>query len=328
MEEGREAADLGRLQGAVLIALRDERLFAHTRPVRPLFSFVILATAACGPSVATDDDDTTTDVSAETTGSPQGDTTSVSISDTSAEADTGVVADACVAADPNACPEECYRGYAWQVIDDACGVNGVEMCLPGGPKPGVPVTTYWARTDAGPVFLEYGGQCSAAARPDVWHECTGAVDEPTECACFCMLGYCPGDEDRRALDECGLDWACDPLIVDPQFGAVDHEAEACVLEGLGARTPGIYEVFTSFGLSTEATRFYVFGGDEVARIELTSDDVLMCPQVSDWSSASTCTLASPDYFAACLAPQPEGPECLFELEAWVTDCVSDPATCG
>jgi hypothetical protein len=296
--------------------------------------FAILIAAACGPTVATDDD-ATTDTPQVTTGdtAATGETgatvnTDAPTTDAVDTTDTDAIDDACVSGDPAACPQDCYRGYAWQVIDDACGVNSVEMCLPGGPKPGLPSTTYWAQTSAGPVFAEYGGPCSAAARPDMWHECSGAVDEPAECACFCQGGYCLGDEDRRALDECALPWPCDPLLVDPQQGAFDHAVEACVLEGLGARTPGVYEVITSGGFSTATTRFYVFGADDVARIELMSDDVVSCPETSDWGSASRCTLASEAFFASCFEPLPEGEECVLAIDAWVSECDEGRGGCG
>lgn len=304
-------------------------------------SFAILVAAACGPTVATDDGTATATPQVTTgdtagTGEPEtGATVTTDVATTDAPTtdaadttDTDAIDDACVSADPAACPEECYRGFAVQVIDDACGTTSVDMCLPGGPKPGVPLTTYWAQAPSGPVFAEYGGTCSVAARPDAWHECSGAADEPAECACFCQGGYCVGDEDLRALDECGLDWPCGSLLVDPQFGAADHGVQECVLEGLGVRTPGVYEIFTSNGFSSATTRFYVFGDDQVARIERMSDDVFSCPETSDWGSASSCTLASGEFFASCLEPQPKGEDCVLEIDAWVSECGGGGAVCG
>lgn len=287
---------------------------------RPL-SFALVVAAACGPTIATDDD--------ATTDAPQVTSSSSAASTSSDTTDTDAAYAACVAADPADCPPDCYAGFALQVIDDACGTTSVEVCLPAGPKPGLPLAiTFWANAPSGPVFAEYGGPCSVGARPDVWRECSGAANEPADCACFCQGGYCPGDEDRRALEDCGLAVACDPLFVDPQFGAVDHDAEACVLAGLAARTEGVYELTTSDGFTTTTTRFYVFGDDEVARIELTSDDVQSCPQRSDWGSASTCTLASPDYFASCMGPLTEAEDCVLDLDAWSSECADGVAQCG
>ena len=98
-----------------------------------------------------------------------------------------------------------------------------------------------------------------------------------------------------------------------------------MLEGLGARTPGVYEIFVTPASSIETTRFYVFGDDEVARIALVSDDEQSCPKVSDWGRASSCTLASGEYFDACLEPGSES--CVLDLDAWVSGCNEQLPAC-
>ncbi len=301
----------------------------------------VLILAACGPSVGSGDgsadgghgEDTGADVEASGSAEEVGgaslatDTQGSATADTSA-GESGEPADACLLADPDACPDACYRGTALAVIDDACTTNSVDVCLPGGPKPGVPLTTYWAQGSSGPVFAEYGGPCSVAAQPEGWRECMGAPDEPDECACFCQNGYCRGDEDRRVLEACGFASPCGQLVVDPQFGAADHAAEHCVLEALGVRTPGVYEIATSSSFSSEMTRFYLLGDDEVVRLQYAGSDVLTCPQVSSWGRAQRCTLASGAYFGGCVEPQPPGQDCVLDLGAWVTDCSAQPPSCG
>src|SRR5262245_32035157 len=166
-----------------------------------LLAVVVLATA-CGPSVASSDESQSG--GQDSSGDDGRDATSSGVAtsiDTSA-GDTGIVDDTCALADPDACPEDCYRRDAWQVLDDACTTSSVAVCLPAGPKPGLPITTYWAIAPSGPVFAEYGTVCSVGAQPTAWRECMGAPDEPADCACFCQHGYCRGDEDRRALDAC------------------------------------------------------------------------------------------------------------------------------
>ena len=292
----------------------------------------MLVVGACGPRLAANDG-SVMDGPGEGTNADVGASGSANEADESRGTDPagttdGEFGDTCVLGDPAACPEGCYRGNALQVNDDACTAESIDVCLPAGPKPGLPLGTYWALAPSGPIFAEYGGQCTVAARPDAWHECSGAADEPPDCACFCQNGYCRGDEDRRALDECALDSPCDQLYVDPQFGAVDHGVERCVLEGLGVRTPGVYEI-TTLGVNViRTTRLYVFGNDEVARIDLVSDDVFSCPQTSEWGAASRCTLASGAFFASCLEPQPKGEACIDDLDAWVSACSEPPPTCG
>ena len=266
-----------------------------------------------GTSSATADDD------AEVDGGP-------TPGSTTAPADTGVLEDECAFADPAACPDGCARGFALQVIDDACETTSIEMCIPGGPKPGAPPTSYWTIGPSGPVFLEYGGVCGAGAQPETWTECSGAVDEPADCACFCQQGYCRGDEDRRALDGCGLPAPCPVLFVDEEVGAYDHAAEQCVLEGLRDRVPGVYEVTFASSFTVDTTRYYVFG-DEIARIVLHSDDVIDCPETSDWSPADRCTLQPAEFFASCMQPTEPGDECVFVHDQWVLDCTAQPPAC-
>lgn len=301
--------------------------------MRPSQGLVVLLSVACGPSVATSDGDAddglgdTTTSGAEASSGAEDQGAGPTATTNPEPADTGSVQDVCAFGDPAACPEGCYPGTAWQVLDDACSVNGVEVCLPSGPEPGLPLTTYWALAPSGPLFAEYGSECSVAAQPIEWRECSGAADEPADCACFCQAGYCRGDEDRRVLDACGFDSPCESLFVDPQFGASDHDAEFCVLEGLGVRTPGVYEIITQSSFSLRMTRFYVFDDGEVERIELESDDLLNCPRTSDWGASSRCTLASGAFFAQCTEPQPKGGDCVLALDTWVSDCIEQPPSC-
>lgn len=294
-----------------------------------------LVACACGPTVGTGDGsqsgggnsttaaDATSDMSASAEVG-----TSPTTEATATASTTDNVDEACVLADPAACPDGCAADYALEVIDDVCTTSSVLVCVAGGPKPGVPPTTWWTTAASGPVFAEYGGDsCSAAAQPgEGWQECSGSPDEPPDCACFCQQGYCLGDQDRRALDACGLESPCPVLYVDPRFGAVDHEAETCVLEGLRDRVAGIYEITLSGSFGSDTVRYYVFG-EEVERITFASDDVILCPLVSDWSTAARCALQPSEFFASCLAPPgPETP-CVATPEEWVLDCIDDAPAC-
>jgi hypothetical protein len=301
----------------------------------PVLAVVVLA-SACGPSVGTLDGSGSGDADATTSDESMtgdaGDRTASgsdpSVDTTSPADDTGSDIDECLLADPSACPEDCAAGYALQVIDDECTTSSVEACIPGGPKPGVPPTTYWAIAPSGPVFLEYGGACGAGAQPSGWSECSGAAGDPQECACFCQQGYCRGDEDRRALDECGLATPCDVLFADSEFGAFDHDVERCVLEGLRDGVPGVYEIaFSSGGFSVDMTRYYVFGS-EVARLSIHVDDIIECPLVSDWSAADRCTLQPSEFFASCMMPASTDDGCIDLADEWVLDCAIEPPACG
>jgi hypothetical protein len=304
-----------------------------SRPVASL-ALVVLA-SACGPSVGTVDGSQSGDADATTSDSDTigdaDDGTEVgsdpSVDTTTPADDTGTDIDECLLADPSACPENCAAGHALQVLDDACTTTSVEACIPGGPKPGVPPTTYWAIAPSGPLFLEYGGSCGAGAQPTDWTECSGAAGEPKECACFCQQGYCRGDEDRRALDECGLETPCEVLFADEEFGTIDHEAEQCVLQGLRDRVPGIYEVSFTGGFSIDTTRYYVFG-DEIARISVHLDDIIECPLVSDWSVADRCSLQPSEFFQTCMMPANPDEECIDLVAEWVLDCATEPPVCG
>jgi hypothetical protein len=310
---------------------------SHAPPLAWALVLAIVALASgCGPSVGTADGSQSGDADATTSDdATRGDDaeggvevgSDPSVDTTSPAEDTGNDFDECLLADPSACPENCAAGYALQVIDDACGTSSVEACIPGGPKPGVPPTTYWALAPSGPMFLEYGGACGAGAQPATWTECSGAADEPTECACFCQQGYCRGDEDRRALDECGLATPCAPLYADSELGVFDHEIEQCVLQGLRDGVPGVYEVGFVSGFSSDTTRYYVFGS-EVARIEMHIDDIIQCPLVSDWSVADRCTLQSTEFFATCMMPASTEGECIYLVDEWVLDCATEPPACG
>ena len=80
----------------------------------------MLLAIACGPTVAT------------STGSADG-----SDDEARSAGDSGDIAAACVLGDPAACPADCYRGTALQVVDDA----------------------------SGPVFAEFGSQSCSGVRP-------------------------------------------------------------------------------------------------------------------------------------------------------------------
>jgi hypothetical protein len=300
-----------------------------------ILAIAAVLASACGPESANGDgsqsgDGSSSNDDGQDDRSDDDDaTTSATVDDgldATAADETGDVTDACVLDDPDACSDGCGLADVMQVIDDACGVTYVPMCVPGGPKPGLPASTWWAIAPSGPVFVEYGGACSAAAQPVEWTECAGVEGEPADCACFCQQGYCAGDEDRKVLDGCGLESPCAALVVEEGLGVVDHEAEQCVLESLRDRVTGMYEITTFSGFSSETIRYYVFDRN-VQRVVQSSDDVLTCPVTSDWSASSTCTLESSAYFEACLAPPPEGEECVLAPDLWVTDCVDAPASC-
>ncbi len=242
--------------------------------------------------------------------------------------DTGELDDACVLADPDACPVGCYRGEILRVEDDACTTTNVPACLPAGEMRGVPVTTFWTQTGAGPAFAEYGSACGAAAQPEGWRECSGAADEPPECACFCQDGYCRGDDDRRVLESCELPATCETLLVLAGLGAADPEVERCLLEHLRDRVPGVYEIFGGDRAGTMRTRFHVVG-DELWRMREAAADAAgdECPSVSRWGTAEYCALAPADYFAACLEAVAPGEDCVLMLDAWALDCVEQAPSC-
>jgi hypothetical protein len=272
----------------------------------------------CGPTIESgaDDDETGRSSRSETTandGDPDG-------ADATATdgADEGPL-DPCMVADPEDCPERCARTQGWT----GCPGDPVALCVsPGSPIDG-PQSTWWTRTPQGPVFLETGERCGVGFEPaEGWTECTGSVDEPADCACFCQQGYCPGDEGRKVLDSCDLEPVCNPLLVDPQAGVLDHAGEACVYTGLRDRTPGLYQVFLSHGFVIERVRLYV-GERTVHRLVESVSDLVVCPMHSDWGEAQRCSLAPSAYFEACT----QGGECHLELDAWAIDCVPAAPVC-
>ncbi|HWB74274.1 MAG TPA: hypothetical protein VG755_04950 [Nannocystaceae bacterium] len=297
----------------------------------------VMLVCGCGPSVDSGDgsqsgsggSEATSDVTATGPGPASTEGSVATASDTAIDTsvgDTGIVDDTCVHGDPSACPEGCYSGEAWRVVDVACTASRVAICLPGGPKPGVPLTTYWAIAASGPVFVEYGSSCSVAAQPETWRECSGAPDEPADCACFCQDGACLGDADRLALEACEAEVPCDSLPIIADAGAADHDAERCVLEHLRDRTPGLHELVVSNLFGASVIRLYVVG-EQVWRITQFNDHVGSCPTVSGWGPAELCTLAPADFFATCLEPSAPGDECVLHLDAWLHDCVEQPPSC-
>src|SRR5262249_37215181 len=152
------ARGCGVLRGVHAAASRRGRLRAAPRCVgrrlRGCGALVRLAVAVvlacgCGPSVGSGEgsesgshgsESSSTSLAHESSGANGSVATSI---DTST-GDTGSIVDeTCVQGDPNACPEGCYRGDVWRVLDDACTTSSVAVCLPAGPKPGVPTTTFW-----------------------------------------------------------------------------------------------------------------------------------------------------------------------------------------
>lgn len=140
------------------------------------------------------------------------------------------------------------------------------------------------------------------------------------------MGYCPGAEEVALLDSCEMGTPCPTLIIKGGQGAVDHDIETCVLEGLRDEVTGVYEILMLDGFSGGTTRLYVHGG-VVDRVTLGTTDVVVCPERAAWLAAETCQLAPPAFFADCLeAPLPK-PECSQQLENWVSDCFSPPQAC-
>lgn len=282
----------------------------------------------CGPSVT----------SMEASGSASGDTTASSSSTSTTSGDdsqsggaasTGASADACNDFPIDACPSDCQVREALQVLDDACGVSPVPTCVSVGAVYEGRPTTYFLPDAAGPLFIEVGGECGDDVLPGQgWTECGGLAAHPEDCACFCSEGYCPGSEDVQLLDACGLPSPCAPLLVSREVGATDHDNERCILEHLRDRVDGVYDVVSSGGeLPLETQRLYVYGG-RVARVQAIQTDVMDCPlQQSSWGPAEGCEPAAPEFFTDCL----EGalaPDCVLQLENWVSQCSSPAAPCS
>jgi hypothetical protein len=68
-------------------------------------------------------------------------------------------------------------------------------------------------------------------------------------------------------------------------------------------------------------------GEQLWRIDQHADDVITCPMVSEWGRASGCTLASADYFAACLEGAAPGQDCVLAPEARAVGCAPQPPAC-
>lgn len=288
----------------------------------------------CGPSVLPDEGGGTGSGTETTTMATESGTSATSVSATTAvsggsDSSTGAPppTDMCADFSVEECPPDCVVAEARRVTDKACNTQEVSICSARGSEHSGPTTTYFLSTADGPLFITAGGICGEAMSPgDGWVECAGLLTHPEECRCFCEQGYCAGSEEVRMLDACVPANACGVLLVDPEFGAVSHDIERCVLEGLRDRVDGVYDVLTGNGFASDTTRLYVYNG-VVARILAQHSDILICPERSDWLPGESCELAPAEFFSSCMeAPIPD-PECIHQVENWVTNCGGAPAPC-
>jgi hypothetical protein len=234
--------------------------------------------------------------------------------------------DSCAAASADDCPAECSLVSVWHIS------NGVECqatlqlgCVAHSHAPESEIArTFYADG----AFVTDGGFCGERLIPDGWAEChLGGVDQPPECDCFCQDGVCPGDEDRLELEACGVESLCAHAGNDawPPF---DRDDAVCVLTALRDRTPGFVEATYSNGFSSEHTRAYLDGSNEVTIVQELVEDFGGCPAGSWWNDAQRCTLTDPAVFDACMAGDDWAiGDCLKASTNWFESCRPAEPSC-
>jgi hypothetical protein len=119
------------------------------------------------------------------------------------------------------------------------------------------------------------------------------------------------------LLECGIDPACDALLLDPAAIASASADARCLFTALGAGEPTLLQTLTLFDRSVANLDLAILSPGEVLRQTYGASVGL-----GEWiNPVMRCTLRSPDFFAACAADL--DPSCL-DPEQWFLDCEEEP----
>jgi hypothetical protein len=297
----------------------------------------VVGAIACGPSVAptpagsdeSGGDVSTSDVAGDSTSADPATSTAAGSSDHGDESSsTGAPPDPCSASSPPSCPDGCTDALVYHVDDLAtCAVSSTYECV-SGEHVRDPATLHSYYRDDG--FVLVGTVCgSYVALDDAWLECRIAEpSDPPGCVCFCREGVCPGDEDYVAFTACAFDDLC-PVV---EVGAIgpDSGDPVCVLAALRDRTPGVVETRFSNGFVFEHSVVHIDGSDIALVVQATGNDSAQClDDVSLWTDAQRCTLASPDVFEDCLAETDDEllGICLIASMTWFTSCRPTEPSC-
>ena len=207
-----------------------------------------------------------------------------------------------------------------------CGVDlsaSTQACVASAGPIGKAPTTYYAEVDGELRFLVHAQPCVETTEtivPEGWTECSGAADDPEPCTCLCGSEGCPPYADLQLLQSCGLAESCGEPVV--TRGATPGPYQECVMQALRDRTPGAYASLSA-GLSPRRWDLFVEGEQVQVVVEMGSD--LCFSAVPDVAPTQTCTLQPPAFFDACLADPGDG-SCMY-ADAWLVDCVDQPAEC-
>jgi hypothetical protein len=291
---------------------------------------------ACGPAVSdaaeggasASSSNGTTVATATSTSLPEG---GVDPSNSSSGGDTtGEPADCETLAE--SCSSRCEIGKAYAAADWECIDSGSEttVCLNPGRQLATPyASAWWKQIDGVPMVVMTGHACpdQVAHEPLGWAECTGAVDEPSQCRCLCHKDECTG-EDEAAI-ACDAPMVCPPATLFLKQGVSD--AARCVFAALRDRVPGSYEL--DFPGPNDSTTFRLLvAADATVQVSRRMQWLTGCPSPLDglWRPARTCTLAGTELFAGCADADVPPAACSpdpFTLAGWIDDCVDAPLTC-
>jgi len=120
------------------------------------------------------------------------------------------------------------------------------------------------------------------------------------------------------LLECGIDPACDALLLDPAAIASADADARCLFTALSAGEPTLLQTLTLFDRSVANLDLAVLSPGHVLRQTYGAS-----VGVGEWiNPVMRCTLRSPDFFAACAAEL--APTCL-DPEQWFLACEAEPA---
>jgi hypothetical protein len=302
----------------------------------------MLAIVACGPTAASESDGSTSTTGLETSATrSEASATATTDGDADADAETSVGATSgaddstsmgdvtCeevtldVSGDP--CPPGCVELDVHRVVTPLeCAAEREYRCVGAGPPPALLPSAFY-REDAGELLFaqvvpQRGGSCGDVVAPLGWTECTGAADDPPECACWCTGGLCHGEQFLEQLDGCGLPTPCGPI----EISVFDERADVppCVYEHLAARVPGVYRLAVATGYEFVDLRVYVDGDDDAFVVLQTLDDASRgCPLDLPRWQARHCKLAKPKFFEDCAAilDPAERWSCVW-YEDWFSAC--------
>jgi hypothetical protein len=289
---------------------------------------------ACGPKLERIQHDANDETAPSTSGHAS---TSSSSSSTSSSGDattsteesssTGpTLEEICATADPKACPPECtvIEVYNRSELGECSFISQYACAASDHAAAAGVARTFYSHGS----FVIDGDICGMERIPDGWAECfVDRVNDPPECACFCRDGVCPGDADRLALEACGVDQIC-AYAGNDEWPQYDRDDALCVLAALRDRTPGMVEANYSTGFTSEHTRAYLDGTNEVTIVQELVEDFGGCPAGSWWNDAQRCTLTAPAVFDACMAGDDWAiGDCLKASTNWFESCRPAEPSC-